>query len=243
MFLSLIPLELKKYKRTILPWLIAGGGLLSSGTAAIMAMTENKAVNWEAYAVSGLNFTNLLALLLLAVFTGFVFAGENSNHLDNILFTYPISRIRFFLSKFFVLLFFSVLLYLVFFFFTILFGLLMIDGKLEIKFCVKLLEISLILSAVNLILVPVTTLVTILFKGTGTYLFAGMAYFMLYISFINTDIGRYIPTCQPDKLSYGFFSPGGMNHSDIITILLVCLVTFLSSFIISAFIYLRQDLS
>lgn len=243
MLFSLIPLELKKYKRTVLPWMIAGGGLLTSGTAIIMVLTENRHADWETYAVTGLSFTNLLALLLVAVFTGFVFNGENSNNIDNILFTYPISRIRFFLSKNMVLLLFTVLLYLAFFIFTMLFGLVLIEGNPELKFCIKLLEISLILPAVNFILVPVTTLVTILFKGAGTFLFAGMAYFMLYISFINTDIGVYVPACQPDKLLYGFFSPGGMNGSDFITLLTVCTITFLSAIIISAAAYTRQDVS
>lgn len=243
MFFNLIPIELKKYKRTVLPWLIAAGGLLTSGTAIIMVSTENQQVNWETYAVQGLNFMNLLALLLVAVFTGFVFTGENSNNIDNILFTYPVSRIRFFLSKFIVLLLFTLLLYLAFLFFAMLLGLLVIGSFPEWKIILKLLQISLILSAVNFILVPVTTFITILVKGAGTYLFTGMAYFILYISFINTDFSMYFPVCLPDKLLFGYFNPGIMSSSEFITILTVCAITFLFAFIISAVSYTRQDVS
>ncbi len=241
MLFNLIFIELKKYKRTVLPWMIAAGGLLTSGTAIMIASTGNRRVSWETYTVQGFSFMNLLALLLVAVFTGFVFTGESSHNIDNIIFTYPVSRIRFFLAKLIVILLYTILLYLAVLFFEILLGFLVIGSFPGWKIFLKMFEISLILSAANYILVPVTTFITILVKGSGTYLFTGMAYFILYISFTNTDINRYVPVCQPDKLLYGFFSPEIISGSEIFAIITVCSVTFLSAFIISVNSYTRQD--
>jgi hypothetical protein len=76
MFPGLIYAELIKYKRTIIPWLIGTGGLLVATTALLLVTTENPQVTWEVLAGKSLNFMNLLSLLLVAVFTGYVFVTE-----------------------------------------------------------------------------------------------------------------------------------------------------------------------
>lgn len=241
MISSLINTELIKYKRTIIPWMILIGGLLTSGTAMLLVSTENPQVDWDTFAVRGLNCMNLLALLLVAVFTGFVFVGEYHENIDKILFTYPVSRLKFFISKFFVVFLLDISLYLVFFIFTMLFGLTYIGYFPALKFCLKLIEITLILAVIHFVLVPVTVLVSILIKGVGTYLFMGMGYFMLYISFINSDYSSFIPVCIPDKLVANYFISEIISRSDIIGIVAVCTITFLSTFILGAVYYSRQD--
>lgn len=241
MILTLVLIELKKYKRTAIPWMIAAGGSLPAGVAIFVALTDYQKVNWDVYTVKGLDYMNILALLLVAVFTGFVFAGENTNNIDNILFTYPVARIKFFISKFIVILFFTFTLYLSFSFFTMLFGVLGIGSLPDMTIIFKLLEISLLLSAVQFVLVPVTMLFIVFVKGAATCLFAGMAYFVFYISFFSTEISLYIPVCMPDKLAAEYFNHGVLSSSDITSIAAICAIVFLSAVIIGAGFYLKQD--
>ena len=243
MIFTLVHMELKKCKRTIIPWTITAGGLLPSGVGIFVSLTDYQKVSWDIYAMKGLNYMNILALLLVAVFTGFVFAGENTNHIDNILFTYPVARIKFFVSKFIVILLFTFSLYLAFFLFTLLFGISGIGSLPGRTTILKLLEISVISTAVQFVPVPLTMITIIFVKGAATYLFAGMAYFVLYISFFSTEFNTYIPVCLPDKLAAEYFGHGVFNSSDTTITAAICIIVFLAAFIIGAGIYTKQDVS
>lgn len=241
MFFDLIPLEMKKYKRTALPWILVTGGLLAPGVSMLIAVTGENAATWDSVTIRGITYINMLALLLSAVFTGFVFMGESSNHIDNLLFTYPVSRYKFLISKYVVLLFLVIVLYLIFTIFLFLYGFLYFGRLPDAAFAVRLLQCSLSLSVVNFVLVPLTAFVCMLVKGAGTGIFTGMAYFITNISFVNSKHGVLIPVCLPDRLAAEFFTKGIIEKSDIIGILSICTVLFAATMAASALWYAKHD--
>lgn len=241
MILNLIYVELLKYRRTVIPWMILVGASLASGTSLLLVASENAQVDWGSFSVSSLNCINLLALLLVAVFTGLVFVGEYHENRDVVLFTYPVSRIKVFVSKLAVVYIMDISLFLLFFIFAMLFGLAYIGSFPVFETGLKLFEMTMVLTAVHFVLVPVTVLISILVKGTGTYIFAGMCYFMLFISLIKSDFSTFIPVCIPDKLVTNYFISTILSSSDLTGIILVCVITLLTAFSIGAACYCRQD--
>lgn len=243
MFLELIPIEWKKYKRTVLPWMVAAGGIFASGVSLLFTATGYAEATWEAVTERGFNFMNILALLLGAVFSGFVFSGENCNHIDNMMFTYPLSRFKFLLSKYIVLLFLLAAMYLTFSAFDLVFGLLYFGGLPEGMLVTKLVSCSLLSAAANFSLVPLTATICLAVRGIGTGVFTGMAYFVTYVSFISTKAGAYIPFCIPDKISMEILGTGILKNSEIHAAAIICVALFLSGFWMSALYYLKHDIA
>jgi bacitracin transport system permease protein len=241
MFTALVHTELIKYKRTVLPWMIGIGGFLTAGTALLFVSTENSQVNWNILAVVSLNCINILALLLTSVFTGYVFICEYHQNTAGILFTYPLSKFRIYLIKYFVILILVTSLYLIFFLSVMLFGFLGIGNFPPVDFLLKFLKIILIMSVMNFVLVPVTALISIIIKGIGTYIFVGMGYFLVYISLINSDYSLFIPTCIPAKLVSNYYISEYISKSDFCGIIIISAVTFLSAFFIGAVYYSKSD--
>jgi bacitracin transport system permease protein len=241
MFTALIYTELMKYKRTMLPWLILAGGFLTAGTALLFASTETPQVSWNTLATTSLNCINILALLLVSVFTGYVFVGEYQENTVSILFTYPVSKLKIYIVKYFIVLLLVISLYLVFFLSAILFSFLSIESFPNMYFFQKFLKLTFIMVAANFVLVPVTALISMILKGIGTYIFVGIGYFLLYISFINSNYSLFIPTCIPAKLVSHYFILGYMSKADFRGVSIVTVITFLSAFIIGAVYYVKSD--
>lgn len=241
MFTALVYTELIKYKRTILPWMIGIGGFMTAGTALLFVSNENSQVSWNALATTSLNCMNILALLLVAVFTGYVFIGEYHENTASILFTYPVSKSKIYVVKYFVVLLLVISLYLIFFLSTILFGFIDIGAFPSLGFFLKFIKLTFLMSIMNFVLVPVTALISMIIKGIGTYILVGMSYFLVYISFINSDYSLFIPTCIPAKLVSNYFISEYISKADFRGIVIVCAVTFLSTFFIGAVYYSKSD--
>ena len=242
MLTTLLYTELFKYKRTILPWMIVIGGFLTAGTAYLFVSTENSEVSWNILAYTSLSCINILGLLLVAVFTGYVFVGEYKENTASTLFTYPVSKSNIYIVKYFTVFLLVISLFLILFLSTILFGVLNIKSLPSVEFLLKFLKLTIIMSIMNFVLVPVTALINMVIKGIGTYIFAGMGYFLVYISFINSNYSFFIPTCIPTKLLSNYFISEYISKSDFIGIVIVSVVTFSLASLIGAIYYSKSDL-
>jgi bacitracin transport system permease protein len=241
MFLELVYTELIKYKRSVVIWIIGIGGFLSAVTALLLVSTENSKVRWEVLIGRGMNIMNLLALLLVAVFTGYVFVTEYQESIISILFTYPVSRFKLYIVKYVVIFLFVNFLYLIFFLSTMLLGFIYMGEFLSMGLLLKFIKLTFEVSTFNFVLVPITALFSIIIKEMGTYILVGMSYFIVYIGFIHSDYSLFIPSCIPDKLVVNYFSSGYISKTDFIGIVIVSVVIFSVAFLISAFCYLKSD--
>jgi hypothetical protein len=221
--------------------MIGIGGFLTAGTALLFVSTENSQVSWNALATTSLNCMNLLALLLVAVFTGYVFIGEYHENTASILFTYPVSKLKIYVVKYFVVLLLVIILYMIFFLSTMFFGFTNMGSFPTMGFLLKFIKLTFLMSVVNFVLVPITALISMIIKGIGTYILVGMGHFLVYISFINSDYSLYIPTCLPAKLVSNFFISEYISKADFRGIIVVCSVTFLSTFFVGAVYYAKSD--
>lgn len=242
MFLSFVYTELLKYKRTIIPWIIGIGGLLAATTSLLLVSTEDSQVSYEVLAGRGLNLINILALILVAVFSGYVFVTEYYESTISILFTYPVSRFKLYIVKYFVILLMVISLYLAFFLSTIIFGFINIRKLPSMDFALNFMKLIFVVSCTNFVLVPVTTLVSIIIKEIGTYIIVGMSYCIAYICFINSEYSLFIPVCIPDKLVANYFIPERISKADFKGIVIVSVITFLSTFFIGAVCYSKSDI-
>jgi bacitracin transport system permease protein len=241
MFPELIQIEIKKYKRTFIPWMILVGGVLPVFTAFMMMSNGIYVKSWSSFAAMGLNYVNLLALLLVAVFSGYVFVTEYHENIIGILFTYPISRLKLYVAKYIVILLMVCMLYLVFFISSIMMGFLYTGSFPQTDFLLKFVKIVFLMTIANYMLSPVTVIISIVITGIGTYILAGIGYFIVYISFINSDLGIYIPPCIPDKLVGNYMVTEYISKADFITIIIISTVTFFSTFFIGAVCYYRDE--
>ncbi len=240
MFLNLIYTELIKYKRTAVFWMIAIGGSLTAGTAMLLVTSQKPVATWDDFAAAGLNGINLLALFIIAVITGYVVSGEYQQRTIDILFTYPVSRIKLFMLKQAVMFIFSICLYTSFLLSAILFGIVFI-GIPEGEMILKLLRLIFTMVVLNFVLVPLTSFICLLAKSSGTSIFTGMGYFISYMCFINIKHSLIIPTCTPNKLVNNFFVKESISRGDIKGILAVSAAVFVTSGLISAVYYSRHD--
>ncbi|ACL75517.1 ABC transporter permease [Ruminiclostridium cellulolyticum] len=240
MFLNLIYTELIKYKRTPVFWMIAIGGVLTAGTAMLLVTSEKAVATWDGFTVAGMNGINLVALFIVAVMTGYVISGEYQQSTIGILFTYPVSKIKLFMSKQAVMLIFCISLYISFLVSAFLFGIVFI-GIPEWKLILKLLRLIFIMAGLNFVLVPLTSLICLLVKSAGTSIFTGMGYFISYMCFINMKNSLFILTCTPNKLVDNYFVTESIGRGDVKGILAVSAAVFVTSALISAVYYSRHD--
>lgn len=242
MFTGLVYTELKKLKRTMIPWLIGIGGFLTAGTALLQVSSGSSHVDWGSLAPASLNYINFLALLLVSVFTGYVFTSEYSDGIISILFTYPVSRYRIYAAKHLVIFVLTILLYLVFFLSIMFFGLIYIGRFPAADFLLKLIRLTFLTAAINFVLVPVTALISNLIKGVGTYILVGMGYFVANIVFIDSDYSLFLLPCIPGRLVANYFVSQCMSWEDFRSVVTACTVTFIAAFFAGAVYYSRCDI-
>lgn len=240
MFLQLVYAEIVKYKRTIIPWIITLGGGFAAFIALLLVLTGGLQKSWEVFIVRGLNLINILALLLVAVISGYVFLQEYHEGIVSTIFTYPISRLKIYLAKFFIILLMVISLFLSFFILTILFGVIFIGEIPSLDFLFKFIRFIFISSGVSFVLSPVTVFISLMFRGIGTYILVGMSYFLVYMGFLNSDYSLKIPPCIPDRLVANYYISEFMSKADLNSVLVVLSITFLSAFLAGAFYYSRH---
>lgn len=239
--MDIVITEFMKYKRTAIIWMILIGGFFSAGTGFLLVSSHDIPAGWENYTVVSMNCINMLALLLTAVFTGYVIMGEYQESTVRVLFTYPVSKIRIFISKHLVVLVFVMMLYMVFFISAVLFGTVYTGNLPAVEYMLKLLKFSLIMGCMNFILAPLTSVTSLLIKGSGTYLFVGMGYFLTYMSFINSDYSLIVPSCIPNKLIENYFISEFISNVQLTGIVVVSAVTFIAAFVTGAVYYWKSD--
>jgi len=235
--IKIIQSEFLKYRRTIVPPAILGSALLTAVLGIFMA----DGGNWYASMANGLGWLNLLSLILISILVGIVFAGEYSYGTAKILFTYPIVRWKFYVAKLVVLFFWVISLYATFFLFSIFSG--MVLGfpfpTLEVFF--QALRLLAVLSVCNLVLAPLTALISILFREYIAFILAGILYVAIYFSFIRTNARYFLPMTIPNVIKDSYLASVILTPLDWIHIVVTLLIVFIVTVTFGLIYYVKRD--
>jgi len=238
---GIIYTELLKLRKSIIPWMILLGGTLPAVIALLTVSSESGAPNRDMLFINSLNYMNLISLLLVAVLTGYIFAGEYYGKTINILFSYPIPRLAFFINKTIVTLCSVVFIYITLNVSTIVVGYIYMESIPTADFLYKLLGFSILAVLINFSLVPLTILVSIVAKGAAASTAAGLAYVLTYFCFSNSGYAVYIPVCAPNAILVEYFISGQIDINDLRNMLVTALITFTLALISSMGYYSRSD--
>jgi hypothetical protein len=242
MLMQVMAAEALKYRRTLVPWLAVSGGVFPAFVALLFLLTGGAAVTWNALAVTGLVFMNMLALLLVAVFAGHAFVSEYHGGRINGLLAYPVPRLLLYVGKLLVLSLPVLCMYIVFLASTAVFGALFVGVRaLEQGFALDMLGLVLLAAVVAYALVPLTALVGMVVKNAGGYILAGICYFILFMCFAGSEYGRYITPCVSDALLKAYTSTGRLVSAEDGGMLAVCVAVFFITACIGAAWYARRE--
>ena len=154
---------------------------------------------------------NQLALLLLAVITGYIFTEEYQAKTISILFTYPVSRFKLYMSKLTVLIFITFLIYLVLYLSTLGLGLIFMKNTPATGLLLEFSKFGILMVLMNFSLIPLTSLISLLGKGTGASAAAGICYIIINFTFITSSCNVFIPVCIPGAAIMKYFN----NSADL----------------------------
>jgi hypothetical protein len=234
--------EIMKYRRTMIPWLSAVGGLFPVFVALMFMLTSRVTVTWEALAAISLNYMNMLALLFIAVFSGFTFISEYGECRINTSFSYPVPRILLYAMKYIavclpvsgMLLAYAMALSAAGWIFT---------GKLPAaSFTSEHLLLLLLTAAGYVVLVPITAAVSIVIKNAGAYILTGVGFFLLFMSFAGSAADKFLPPCVPDRFLQNYLAAGQLISAETTGMLLVCAAFFLAAFGLGVICYVRLEI-
>jgi len=234
--------EIMKYRRTFIPWLVVVGGFFPVFVALLFLLTNDIAVSWEILGSMSLNFMNMLALLLVAVFAGHAFTSEYRDSRINQTFIYPVPRFTLYIVKFLIVCLFVLSMFLAFMVFLAAAGCVFAGELPDSHFAGDYMLLLLLTAAADIAIVPVTAAISVAAKNAGSYILAGVAYFITYMSFAESDAGRYIIPCVPDRLLKDFFATGQLISADTGGMLLTGAAVFLLAFCLSAACYTRWEI-
>ena len=242
MLVSVAYTEVLKYRKTLVPWLAVAGGLFPPFVAALFLLTANSPFSWEMLTETSLRFMNMLALLLIAVFAGHAFVSEYRDSRVNRLFTYPVPRFMLYAVKLIVA-FLPVLgMYCVFAAATLASGWIFAGGPPDSGITASYLLLVLLVAASGLAVVPVTAFMSMMVKNDGSYILAGIGYFIIYMSFADSDISRLVPPCIPDRLLMDYMKTGHVFSTKTGEMLLACAAIFLLAFCLGAVCYAKREI-
>lgn len=243
MLLDLVCSELIKYKRSIVPWMMLGGGIVPPIVAILMLLGDKDRGKWSTIALYSFNNMNLLALLLLPVLTGLIFAGEYQENTISVMFTYPIRRLYFYVEKLITVMLSALSVYTIFFVSTVICGAIYTTNLPKPEFLVEFIKLGFIDSCINFALVPLTAMICLMAKSVLASVITGMSYIVIYTVFMASKLAHNIPVCIPEEITrqqYGLrqkeFSGGEIGSMIIIT-----LTVFVIGLLICGVYYSKAD--
>ena len=200
------------------------------------------AVTWERVTLIGMNFLNMLSLLLVSVIAGYPFVFEYHSGKTNISHTYPVPRQAQYFVKLFVIMLMVLALHIVFYIFITALGFIFAEDVFSAPYVIKTLKLTLLISATGYMLVPFTAILSIIFKNAGSFILAGVFYFILYMSFANTSYSKYVLPCAADNILKGYISTGELVSADATGTLVVSAVVFAVLVLAGAVCYSRIEI-
>lgn len=196
--------------------------ILGNLLAGIGMSFENFVCNIEQ-----MNFS-ILDIILFSLIAGYVFSREYTDKTDSILYTYPISRMKIFISKLITI---YILIFLVYFIqcISMYLSYYIADGIIPsstlIMTDIKANTVSMLF---QLLLIPIPILIANISKNIMIPLVYGILSFIAS-GFIGSDYpyAAYIPFMAPHISAVCFYFPKDINFNHIIISSILCFILFM----------------
>jgi hypothetical protein len=241
MFRNVFAAELLKYRRSLSPWLTALGGFFPALVALLFWTTGDAPADWETVAATGLNFFNMLSLLLVSVLAGQAFAMEYHGDGDNRMHVYPVPRGFTYLVKLLVAVLMALLMHGAFLLCLFALGGMAASDALTVALALRWTQITLLAAAANIALAPLAAMAGILLRSAGAYILTGIGCFALYMSFAGSQVARRIPPCVPSEMLNACLASGRVLTPETAGMLAFSAAVFLLLACAGAVCYVRVE--
>jgi ABC-type transport system involved in multi-copper enzyme maturation permease subunit len=192
--LQAVTAEAIKLKRSSTLVLLAVGALLPAVTNSMYPGTSG----WERYSLMSLLFLNLSSFIVVSSLGGYLFSREYEKGTISAILTSRVSRLTLLGAKFVVLIPLVAAMYLVCMLLSFGWGVIRMHGlPTEAVLLKRYAAMALGLLGMHLCLAPASLLAGILGKKTVVPIIVGLAFTLLYGTFVFTETGSYLPPCLP----------------------------------------------
>ncbi len=240
---STIYTELLKFKRSKMLLLLPISAAFASILSIYAHLSMVSVINWdELFQFSEFGYNFLVAPMLFAMFTGFLFAREYQENTINTIFCKPINRVNFLLSKIIVMIFIISVTFFCTLAFSILIGLQFKHEMLTGHLILKHVYIFFLMVLMHSALIPIAALVSMIGKNIIPAIVLG-----IIAVTGNFAIGNFkgamvypwtIPSIITAKVGGAKWLEGQIDYKVGIVSLVI---TFVLPLILSAFYFGRTD--
>lgn len=239
--LQAIVAEAIKLKRSSTLVLLIVGALLPAITNSMYPGTSD----WARYNLMSLLFLNLSSFIVVPSLGGYLLSREYEKGTISVILTSRVSRLTLLGAKFAVLIPLVAAMYLVCMLLTLGWGIIRMGGvPAEEGLLRSYAGMALGLFVMHLCLAPASLLAGLLGRKTIVPIIVGLAFTLLYGTFVFTETGNYLPPCLPTLylLHSSGVNPYGVSYvyDDGRTALLFG-VTFLVFASAAAVVFVRKE--
>lgn len=195
----------------------------------------NHFVQWEPYLNIIITFLNdIAALIVYGIITAYIFGNEYESKTINVLFTYPVSRIRILFSKLLCILTIITISMMFTFILSIMSGLVLEHEKLTSDIFLYYLWSFIKVIIYQFMLVPITAAISIIYKNILTPIIFCIGASFGNLIIVNTHIAAFYPWSAPVLLS------PHENAGRTFTPDFMCFVSLIVIFVIGLFISAKK---
>lgn len=199
--LNVIYTDLLKLKRAKILWMLLLLVLLLNSVEFVdLYNITNRGVivEWNRSVENIAFFVNImLAVPIVSIIVGFIFSREYSENTINTLFTYPISRTKFIISKLVIIYILILMTFISCYIFSIIVGIIFPHELFTLGIFIKYLKVYLLMSVMHFALVPPVALVAVFSKNIVPPICFGVGVTFVSMFISQTKYGQVFPWSVP----------------------------------------------
>lgn len=250
--------EFLKLKRSYFYLVIFLIALFFPGTLCLGWLGQGSHVYWDKYIyqVEQMNFL-FMNLSMYALIASYIFSREFSYNTSNTLFSYPLSRIKVFVSKFIVIILIIMATIVIQLALTLLTGLFLPHDALTTDIIINHLKLNGCILLFEIAILPIAIFISLLTKNViGPIIYSGLATLinMFLVSFADQSISEKIPFIYPlniltsavksvGKGELGKFVIDASSIQLSCTVIIIAILTFLIGMSLSIVYYVKSDIN
>jgi bacitracin transport system permease protein len=216
--LKILYTEAYKLKGSKMLWLILLGAFVPAFLNFIIAVEESNGntLNWDRILYNNITMLSLILVpFLSSLYIGFIIAREFQENTINTLYTYPFSKVKFYLAKILILVPIIFCIFILSFAFVILFGYFINHETLTIELIILYGKGYLIAAAATIAFVPLAATVSYIGKTYIPSMVLGVVIVISSMVIIGSEFNDEYPFTVPLLLVVKFI---GMNGYEVINV-------------------------
>jgi hypothetical protein len=233
---NVIYTDILKLKRAKIIWVLVAVVLLlhSITFADLYNMYTNRGVivDWNRSIANTALFINvMLGVPMISIVVGYIFSREYSENTINTLFTYPISRTKFIISKFVIIYILILMTFIICYVLSIIVGIMIPHEPFTTEIFIKYLKVYLLMSVMHFALIPPISLAAIFSKNIIPAICMAVGAVFIGAFALQTKYAEIfpwsIPTVVTEKVIFGenlLFTKEAISLSLTFTIFMAALL-------------------